>query len=304
MGLVFRLILNFLFSIWALATVLFLALKFYVGRASFVQLDLHPLVAEQMIKLWGLDLPLHVQYLKFMSSMTSLNFGKSFVTQESVKELVFRAANYTLWLNFIALVCILVISLVSASLEVGFFEDRKKNPVYHLTTLFAALPSVLLAPFLIWLFAIKLDILPLAFLFSPSHYILPVLALALKPSAQIARVLATEMWQAKKMDHVRMARAKGLSQSQILIKHILRNSLGAIFGYTVPILVSILSGSIFIEILFSLQGLGKEFINSALQRDMPTLFALTFMNGCFVLFFSGLMEFFSTRLDPRREVDL
>lgn len=262
-----------------------------------------PEVRARLTRDWGLEGSWREQLGAYFSGIFSGDLGRSMLEPEkTVASVLSEGLSRTLALNALAL---LVIVVGGFSLAVLFESSgpRARAVIDAVTTALVSLPSLFLGPLLIWLFAMKLDLLPIAFLDGPEHYLLPVLTLSLRPSAYLCRLVAASLADAKGADYMRTAKAKGLSLRQALWRHALRNSLVPILGYLGPLIVGLLSGSFMVEILFSIDGLGRAFVEALGVRDYPIVMGLTLFYGFLLILVSLVLDLVMRAVDPRlREV--
>jgi len=166
-----------------------------------------------------------------------------------------------------------------------------------------AIPTFVTGPLLQLFFSLKLNIFPVAGWYSFDSRILPVVALALPYSAYIARILRGSLIAARSADHIRTARSIGLTPARILIFHQLRHSLVPLVNFLGPACASLLTGTLVIEKIFNIPGLGRYFVESALQRDYPVALAVLIIYSGFLLSFNLLTDWLQTLIDPRIQLE-
>lgn len=182
---------------------------------------------------------------------------------------------------------------------------RNKLPdrlIIFLSTLFTSLPSFVLGTLLLLVFCVKLKIIPS---WSPDqhNYVLPVISLAAYPMAYITRLTKTSMLDAMGQDYVRTARAKGVSQWKVIFKHTLRNALIPVVTYVGPMTASILTGSLVVEKIFTIGGLGAKFVDSILNRDYPLIMGVTIFLAVLMVTMNLLTDIVYKMIDPRIKLD-
>lgn len=283
----------------ALAAFCFVLLKALPGGPFDDEEIRSPEVRARLESQWGLSQGLGAQIGAYFGGLLSGDLGRSMLERDKTVASVLKDGfSRTLSLNLIALVVILFAGFSLAVISESSSE-RARAMLDALTTALISLPSLFLGPLLIWAFAMKLDLLPIAFLDSPAHYILPVLTLAMRPSAYLCRLVSASLAEAKKADYMRTAMAKGLSLRQALWRHGLRNSLVPILGYLAPLIVGLLSGSFMVEILFSINGLGRAFVDALSIRDYPIVMGLTLFYGFLLIIASLSLDLVMKLVDPR-----
>lgn len=291
------------------------------GKPTDVLTDLNPKVSlqarERLAKIYGLDQPLHAQYLQWLSRMGRLDFGRSFVDDRSVWDKIAERIPITLGINFLAMMLVLAAAVplgIFGALRQGGFWDR-------CVTLFVfagfATPTFWLALLLMQWLGIQLGWLPLSGIVSLDfermnfgekivdilrHLALPVFVSAFGGLAGISRYMKTSMSEILRQDFIRTARAKGLSQRQVLYKHALRNALlpiVTILGLSVP---GLLGGSVIFESIFAIPGLGRLFYDGVMARDYPVVMGILTIGAVLTLVGNLLADLGYAWVDPRIRV--
>jgi oligopeptide transport system permease protein len=166
-----------------------------------------------------------------------------------------------------------------------------------------AVPGFVVATVLMYFFGVKLRVLPTFGLTSPLHYILPVIALAFYPTAYISRLMRSSMLDIIGQDYMRTAKAKGVSQFKSLFKHALRNAILPVVTYLGPMLASILTGSFIVEKVFTIPGLGNQFIGSITDRDYPLIMGTTIFLAFLLITMNVLVDIAYKIIDPRIKME-
>ncbi|MCI0662516.1 MAG: ABC transporter permease, partial [Acidobacteria bacterium] len=251
----------------------------------------------------GLDLPLSKQYLNYWRGVIKGDLGVSLVNpSDSVLEKVLSRYPATIQL---ALAGLAVAILISIPLGVTAGKNQGKS-VDNIASVIALLgistPGFVLGPLMIYLFAIKLDLLPVSGRFGPEYMILPAVTLGAALAAILTRMVRSSIIEELHEDYVRTARAKGLSERQVIYKHVLKNGLIpviTIIGLQFGIL---LAGAIITEIIFSWPGLGRLTIDAINSRDYPMVQGCILMISLTYIFANMLTDFAYRLLDPRIRV--
>lgn len=219
----------------------------------------------------GLDRPVLVQYGSWLTGMLGGNFGMSYTQGKSVVALMLQALQVTLRLSGFAYIFALIVGLsfgVIAAVNRGKFLDRG---LMSLSIFGISAPSFWVAILLQIVFALNLKLLPLSGISGPMNYVLPVIALGTRYAASIARVTRTSLLEVLNQDFMRTAEAKGLKFWIIILRHGLRNALVPIVTIAGSQLAEIFTGSILIETIFSMPGMGKLLLDAINQRDLPLI---------------------------------
>jgi oligopeptide transport system permease protein len=260
---------------------------------------------------YGLDRPWYVQYGKTMWRIMQGDFGFSRRYQEqTVNEILWRAAPISATLGLTAYLIALVLGVTF-----GTLAALKQNSGLDYGTMAAAmlgisLPNFVLGPLLVLVFALTFYILPPGrwewwVRIGPGgipnlrYLILPAITLAAIYMAYIARLTRSGMLEVLRKDYIRTARAKGLSEKQVVLGHALRGGLVPVVSYTGPALAFMVAGTVVVERVFAIPGLGNYFINAALNRDEPLLLGITAFVAILVLVFNLLVDIAYGFIDPR-----
>lgn len=249
---------------------------------------------------YKLDQSLWVQYIFYIKRLLSLDLGYSLVYPGlRVTELIASAFPVSAYVGLEAL--ILAISL---GICLGAYSALKKTTwqdtaIMSLSATLLSIPHFVAATLLQWLIAVRLGILPIASWGSFSHTILPAIALAILPAATIARLTRTNMVKVLEEPYIQTAKAKGLSSMQIILRHALRNTLLPTITYLAPLVAHIALGSLVIETIFSIPGLGKWMIHSIIMRDYPLILGLTLFFSSFLMLSMFIIDIIYGLIDPR-----
>lgn len=296
----FKKALELLTSLAVLATFLFLLLKLLPGGPFDAERNLDPAVLESLNQSWGLHDSFISQAFHYFTSMLQGDLGVSMIRpQQTVFAVIQQGLTNTLSLNLIALFFVIAGSLITSLLVVRYRGGWLEGLMDQLLIIFVSLPSLFWGPFLIYIFAFYFDLLPVALLDSPAGYILPVITLSIRPFATLVRLLKTSLLENILQDYTRTAVAKGLSPWPILVKHVLRNSSMAFLSYLGPLVVSLISGSFLVELLFAVPGLGTEFVSALNDRDYTVIAGITLFYGSLLLILNTVIDIVIKKVDPR-----
>lgn len=219
----------------------------------------------------GLDQPLMVQFVKWVEHMFKGDLGTSFVSRVAVSEILFRGLKITLILSLVSLAFAIIISIplgVFSALRPGKLLD---NLIAILTQTGVAVPEYWFAPVMVLIFSLKLGWLPSAGWRGPLFIILPALTLAIRPVAYFTRLTRETMIEVMQKDYIRAARAKGLSEVNIIWRHALRNSLIPVVTLITLWLAGLLGGSVIVEVIFAIPGIGRVMYDAVLAHDLPVV---------------------------------
>ena len=261
-----------------------------------------PEVQAALEKRFNLDKPVGRQFLIYMKNLLHGDFGISAKTGREISQTILSKFAVSAKLGIMAVLLALVIGIVFgsiAALQRNRWPDRL---IIFLSTLFTSLPSFVLGSFLLVIFSVKLGIVKA---WSPTNQnlILPVIALAMYPAAYITRLTKTSMLDVMGQDYVRTARAKGVAQWKVLFVHTLRNALIPVVTYLGPMIAGVLTGSLVIEQIFTIGGLGAEFVQSITNRDYPMIMGVTIFLAVFMVTMNLLTDIVYKLIDPRINLD-
>jgi len=253
---------------------------------------------------YGLDRPLLVRFGDFIWGAFQLDFGRSYFDTRSVREIILANFVPTAVLAVLAMVIATLVGMtlgILAAVYSGCWPDRV---AVILSVSGLGVPNFVLAPILVLLFAVRLQILPVtgwpSYGSEPWRFlILPVAVLSLRPMASVMRLTRTSMTEALAQDYIRTARSKGVSRTGVILRHALRNALtpillgvGSSFGY-------LLTGSFIVETAFAIPGLGYRAIEAILQRDYPVIQATTVLFATAFILVNLIVDLLQLRIDPR-----
>ena len=255
---------------------------------------------QAQLEKYGLDKPLWVQYVRYMWRAAHLDFGVPFQSPtETVIGLIARAWPVTIKIGL----CTVLLSY-SLGLLLGFIAAIKQNSWIDYVVTFGAtmgltVPNFVVAIWLILLLSVQWQLLPTGGWGEPRHYVMPVIAYSLAPMALVARYTRVSLLEVLRADFVRTARAKGLRERRVLLRHVARNALIPLVTVMGPEIPNILTGSIFIESSFRIPGLGRFFVTSTFTRDYPMILALVLLVAGLWGVTYLLTDILYTILDPR-----
>jgi oligopeptide transport system permease protein len=249
---------------------------------------------------YHLDEPVWKQYLRYLDGLAHGDFGVSLkYRNHTVSDIIAQGLPVSLTLGALAFCFALGVGL-----PLGFLTAARRGewPDYFgsfMAILAICIPNFIVAPVLILVFAIKLHWFPVALWNGPWNMILPPIALGSLYVGKIARILREGMLGAMQSEFVTAARAKGLNETALLLKHVLRIALLPVVSYAGPMLADLLTGSFIIENIFQIPGIGVFFVNSTLNRDYTMILGLSLLYAILVIFLNLLVDLFYTLLDPR-----
>ncbi len=249
---------------------------------------------------YGLNKPLGEQYLQYLSNVLHGDFGVSFKRENvSVNKLIDKGFPVSARVGGLAILLSLAIGV---PLGVVSAVKRGRWPDYAsmvFATIGISAPAFVISVVLLFVFSMHLHWLPSFGLTSWKHYVLPVVCLAFHPIAYIARQIRSSMLDSLQMDYTRTARAKGVTEAGVIWKHALKNSILPVVTYLGPLVAGLLTGSFIVERLFSVPGIGRDFVTSVADRDYTVIMGMTAFFGIFVIICNIVVDICYALIDPR-----
>lgn len=262
-----------------------------------------PLTPEAEVNLrraYGLDRPLWEQFLGYIGNALRFDFGSSYQSPgETVAQLIGRVWTVSFQLGALTLAVAIPVGLVLGIVAARWQNSWIDGLVTLLATAGIVLPTFVLGILLILLFSTTLHWLPTGGWEAPSTWIMPVVAYALGPVGIIARYTRGSVIEALTADYARTARAKGLAEGRVVRRHVLRNAAIPILTVVGPLVPDLLTGSIFIETIFRIPGLGSYFVTSVYQRDYPMIMTLSLLAAAVVSLAYLATDLLYLAIDPR-----
>jgi peptide/nickel transport system permease protein len=309
-----------------IATIIFFVLNLAPGDPTsfYFNPNVPPEVIEQLRRNLGLDQPLHIQYYRWLTSFFSGDFGFSLAQSRPVADVLFEALPNTLMLAGTALVLVFLFGIL-----IGVLQAVKQYSLFDSTSsvvslFFYSMPSFWLALMLMLLFSLKAHqwgwpiALPPTGITSVdyefmtagekvwdriSHLILPVGTLTLALAAGVARYMRGQMLEVVRQDYIRTARAKGLPERTVIMKHALRNSMLPVITLLGLYLPFLFSGAVFVEVIFAWPGMGRVIVDAIFQRDYPLVMATSFLFAVMVVIGNLVADVLYAVADPRIRYD-
>jgi oligopeptide transport system permease protein len=287
-------------TLFLVVTAAFFMMRAAPGNPFDSDRKLPPEVERSIMAKYGMDRPLGEQYVAYVSNVLHGDLGPSLKYKDkSVAELISEGlpTSATIGLSALTLACLVGIGLgIIAALRQNQMID---NVTMAIAVLGVCIPTFVTAPLLVLVFAAKLGWLPTAGLNGIRSLILPVTVLALPQIAIISRLTRAGMIEVLRSNYIRTARAKGLSETRIVLRHGLRAAILPLVSYLGPACAGLLTGSLVIEKIFSLPGLGKSFVIGALQRDYTVVMGVVIVYAGLILLLNLLADIAYAMLDPR-----
>lgn len=289
-------------TVFIVCGITFFAMNAIPGGPFDGEKALSPEVKEALEKRFNLDKPVGEQFVLYMKNLAHGDFGVSAKTGRDIKTTIFESFKVSAKLGGMAILTTLVLGLIFGSLAALTRNHLPDRLIIFFSTLFTSLPSFVFGSLLLLVFCVTLKWVPV---WSPDNqnYLLPVIALAAYPMAYITRLTKSSMLDVLGQDYVRTARAKGVSQLKTIFKHTLRNSLIPVITYVGPMTASILTGSLVVEKIFTIGGLGAKFVEAITNRDYPLIMGTTIFLAVLMVTMNLITDIVYKMIDPRIKLD-
>ncbi|MBQ6795338.1 MAG: ABC transporter permease [Clostridia bacterium] len=287
-------------TVWIVITVTFFVMRAVPGGPFMGEKAITPAAQAALEAKYGMDKPLFEQYTTYLSDIiTRFDFGPSLKNRgRDVMDVIADGFKTSIPLGLsaacIALVTGVILGAVAA-LRRNKFIDKV---IMVITTAFVSMPSFIMGSLLLIVFAVKFPILP-ANGAAEGGLILPVITLALYPMAYITRLTRSSMLDVLGQDYIRTARAKGVSPGKVIFKHALKNSLIPVATYFGPMLAYIVTGSLVVEQIFAVPGIGRAFVSSITDRDYPMIMGTTIVLATLIVVMNLVSDILYKVIDPR-----
>jgi oligopeptide transport system permease protein len=302
--LILRRLLQAIPTLWVIATATFVLMKLTPGGPFDTEKPVSPEVKVLIEAHYGLDRPLYEQYGNFLWQRLHGDFGPSYkYVGWDVDEIIAQSFPVSLELGFYALIVAIVIGVPIGVIAALRHNKPTETALMSVAMVGICLPSFVLAPLLILVFSLQLG------WFNPFGWgyagdrVLPALTLGLFYAAYIARLSRSGMLDVMKNDYIRTARAKGLKERAVVMRHALRTALYPVVAYMGPAVAGLISGSFVVETIFFIPGLGSFFVNSAFNRDDTMVMGTVLFYAVLIIFFNLLVDIVQMWMNPRTRND-
>ena len=289
-------------TLFIIVTITFFLIRAAPGGPFDQQQALPPEILANLQTAYGLDQPLWIQYGRYLAALARGDFGPSFRYKDfSVTELVAQGFPVTLELGAAAMALALLVGIPAGTFAALHHHRAGDYAAMSLAVVGIAIPSFVVLPFLGLLFGIHLHWLPVAG-FEPGslrHLVLPVIALTLPPLSVIARLVRASMLEILRSPYIRTAVAKGLPLHTVVLRHAMRPALMPVAGYLAPAVASIMTGSLVVESIAGLPGIGRYMVQGALNRDYTLVMGMVIIYSTLLIVMGLVVDLLYHWLDPR-----
>ena len=289
-----------LLTVWVVITITFFVTRAVPGGPFLGEKALSAAAQAALEAKYGLDKPVMEQYFTYLTDIvTKFDFGPSLKQRgQDVMDIIARGMSVSIKLGLSAAVIAVICGVV-----MGAFAALKRNTLLDrsimvFSTACVSMPSFIMGSLLLLLFSLKLGLVP-ANGASEGGLILPIITLSLSPMANITRLTRSSMLDVLGQDYIRTAKAKGVSGSKIIFKHALKNALIPVITYIGPMLAYIVTGSLVVEKIFAVPGIGRAFVGSITDRDYPLIMGTTIVLAALIVIMNLVSDILYKVVDPR-----
>ena len=291
-----------IFTVFLIITITFFAMRAIPGGPFLAEKSPSPEVMAAMEAKYGLDKPLFEQYITYLSDLLHGDFGPSIKKKgHQVIDLILEGFKVSAKNGLCAAGIAIVLGLTLGAIAAVFHDKWIDKLIMVVSTAFVAMPSFVIATILLLIFCISLKVLP-ANGSMDGGLILPIVSLALYPMSYITRLTRSSMLDVLGQDYIRTARAKGVSGAKVIFKHSLKNAVTPVITYVGPMIAFILTGSLVVEKIFAVPGLGDYFYSGIINRDYPMVMGTTIFLAILMVTMTLISDICYKIFDPR--VDL
>lgn len=289
-------------TVFIIIVITFFAMNAIPGGPFESEKAPEPSVRKALEARYNLDKPVGEQFLIYLGNLAHGDFGLSLKTGREITTTITTGFAISAKLGGMAGLTAIVFGIVLGAIAALTRNKLPDRLIIFFTTLFVSVPSFVAATILLLVFCLQLNWFPV-WDASTTAYFLPVIALAMYPMAYITRLTKTSMLDVLGQDYIRTARSKGLKESVVIFKHALRNALIPVVTYIGPMLAYILTGSLVVETVFTIGGLGSKFVNSISQRDYPMIMATTIFLAVLMVVLTLISDLIYKAVDPQISFD-
>ena len=285
-------------SVLIVSAITFFAMNLIPGGPFNKEKASSPAVQQELERRYNLDKPVPEQYVLYMKNVLHGDWGVSLKSGRDIWTDIQMKFAVSAKLGGSAALVAIIFGIILGSIAALTRNKLPDRMIVFLTTLGTAMPSFVLATLLLLVFCLQLKIIPVWSSSNP-NYVLPIIALSIYPMAYITRLTKTSMLDALNQDYIRTAKAKGVPAVWMIFKHALRNALTPVITYVGPMVAYILTGSMVVENIFTIGGLGSAFVQSITNRDYTMIMATTIFLAILMVIANLLTDIAYKMVDPR-----
>lgn len=303
-GYIIRRVLGAIPVLWIIITISFFLMRFAPGGPFDDERVIPIEVRENIEAKYHLDEPLYKQYGRYMWDLMRGDMGPSFKYKDrTVREIIFAGLPYTMTLGGLALLFALLMGIPAGCIAALRHNSAADYSTMAFSMIGVSIPNFIVLSGLIYIFSVKLGWFDVSGWGTWREMVLPVVALGLPYAAYVARLSRAGMLEEIRQDYIRTARAKGLLERVVIMRHSLKAGLLPVISFLGPAGAAILTGSLIIETISGIPGIGREFVQSALNRDYTLTLGTVILYSSFLIVFNIIVDILYAFLDPRISYD-
>ena len=287
-----------LLTIFCIIAITFFSMNAIPGGPFDAEKAPSPEVKQVLMERYNLDKPLGEQFAAYLGNLLKGDFGVSIKTGRSITETILSSFSVSLKIGSYAVIVALIFGLILGCIAAAFANRWPDRIIVSVTSVIVSVPSFVIASILMLVFCLKLKWVSVWSATDP-NYILPVISLAVFPMANIIRYTKSSMLDVLGQNYIRTARAKGLEEWLVIFKHAFRNASIPIITYIGPMIAGVLTGSVVIETVFTIGGLGFQFVNGITNRDYTLIMGTTIFLAAIIILITLLSDLLYRVVDPR-----
>jgi oligopeptide transport system permease protein len=291
-----------IFTVFVISVITFFAMNAIPGGPFNKEKAANAATIAVLEARYNLDKPLTEQYMLYMRNFLKGDLGVSLKTTREISTIIGESFPISAKLGLLASAVAIVMGIVLGSLAALMRNRWPDRVIVFFITLVTAMPSFVVATLLLYFFCMKLGVVS-AFSAGENMVVLPVIALSMSPMAYITRLTKTSMLDVLGQDYIRTAKAKGVSQMKVIFVHGLRNALIPVITYVGPMIAGIITGSMVVESIFNIGGLGSKFVSAITNRDYTLIMATTIFLACLMVLANLITDIVYKIVDPRIKLD-
>ncbi len=293
-------------TLLVIITIAFFMMRLAPGGPFDREKQLPPEIEANILKAYNLDKPIYEQYFDYVINIAQGDFGPSYKYLDfTVNDLILAGFPVSLRLGISAILLAIVIGVTAGTIAALNQNSRFDYIVMGAAMTGIAIPNFVMAPLLALVFGVYLSWLPVAGWGGGAfrNQILPIVTLALPQIAYVARLTRGSMVETMNANFIRTARAKGLAERIVVVRHALKGGLLPVVSYLGPATAAVITGSVVIESIFDVPGIGRYFVTGALNRDYPVVMGVVIFYAVLIMVLNLIVDLFYGFLDPRAKVD-
>lgn len=287
--------------------IVIISITFFISKllpgTPFADDKLTPETRAVLFQKYGLDEPVYVQYFKYMLNVAQGDLGNSFYFEgRPVTQMILEAAPVSAFVGVQAVVFGLIVGLALGIVAALWHNTIWDTIAVVVAVLGVSVPSFVLGPIMQYWLGVKLGWFPIAFFESWWHSVLPSLAISVFVVSTVARFIRSEMLEVMGQDYVTLAKAKGLSGLSVILRHVLRNAMIPLVTVLAPLTVYLITGTVVIEVIFAVPGIGEQFVESVRVNDYSMILGTTIFFSVFFIVALLIQDILYGVIDPRIRV--